>query len=131
MKEKLQRFMAGRYGMDDLSRFTLYAMLGLCVISLFVREPLLNIVLLLGLVLIYFRMFSKNHQQRYQENQKFMQLKGKFLGVLRRNKNIATQKKDFRIYSCPSCHQKIRIPKGKGKIEVTCPKCQTSFIKKS
>ena len=131
MKEKFQRFMAGRYGVDDLSKFMLYALLALCIISIFVRSSILNVILLLGLLLIYFRMFSKNHTKRYQENVKFLQVKDKVLHFFRREKDIAVQKKDFRIYTCPSCKQKIRIPKGKGKVCVTCPKCRTEFIKRS
>lgn len=123
--------MTGRYGVDDLSKFMLYALLALCIISIFVRSSILNVILLLGLLLIYFRMLSKNHTKRYQENVKFLQIKDKVLHSFRREKNIAIQKKDFRIYTCPSCKQKIRIPKGKGKVCVTCPKCQTEFIKRS
>lgn len=131
MKEKFQRFMTGRYGVDELSKFMLYALLALCIISIFVRSSILNVILLLGLLLIYFRMFSKNHTKRYQENVKFLQIKDKVLHSFQREKNIAIQKKDFRIYTCPSCKQKIRIPKGKGKVCVTCPKCRTEFIKRS
>lgn len=123
--------MTGRYGVDELSKFMLYALLALCIISIFVRSSILNVILLLGLLLIYFRMFSKNHTKRYQENVKFLQIKDKVLHSFQREKNIAIQKKDFRIYTCPSCKQKIRIPKGKGKVCVTCPKCRTEFIKRS
>lgn len=123
--------MTGRYGVDDLSKFMLYALLGLCIISIFVRSSILNVILLLGLLLIYFRMLSKNHTKRYQENVKFLQIKDKVLHAFQREKNIAIQKKDFRIYTCPSCKQKIRIPKGKGKVCVTCPKCRKEFIKRS
>lgn len=131
MKEKLSRFMMGRYGADDLSKFMLYVILALCIISIFVRSPIINAVLLMGIVIIYFRMFSKNHQKRYQENIQFLRIKDKVLHFFRREKDIAAQRKDYRIYTCPSCKQKIRIPKGKGKVCVTCPKCRTEFVKRS
>lgn len=131
MKEKLQRFMTGRYGVDDLSRFILYVTIALMVINLFLRNGPLNALLLLLLVLTYFRMFSKNHQNRYRENTKFLQYKDKVTCFFEKEKNIAQQKKIYRIYTCPSCKQKIRIPKGKGKVCVTCPKCRNEFIKRS
>lgn len=131
MREKFQRFMYGRYGVDDLSRFMLYVTLGLCLINMFIHSQLIGFLVLVGLFVLYFRMFSKNHSKRYEENRKFLTYKSRFLTFFARKKDITAQKKDFRIYSCPDCRQKIRIPKGKGKIEVTCPKCGTKFIKRS
>lgn len=131
MKEKFQQFMIGRYGVDDLSRFSLYALLGLMILNLFFKSSLGSLLLLIGLVWIYFRMFSKNYDKRYAENTRFLQLKEKFTGFFRKEKNLAAQRKNYRIYTCPGCKQKIRVPKGKGKVEVTCPKCHTSFVKKS
>ena len=123
--------MYGRYGVDVLSHFLLYVTLACCVLSMFTRNRLIGFVPTVGLIILYFRMFSKNIPKRYEENQKFLAYKNKFLAFFSRKKNIAAQKKDFRIYSCPNCHQKIRVPKGKGKIQVTCPKCGTQFIKRS
>ncbi|MCR1841376.1 hypothetical protein [Murimonas intestini] len=131
MKERFQRFMAGRYGADQLSNTTLVVLVVLMVINMFARTFIINILVLAGLVWIYFRMFSRNCQNRYQENEKFLGLKNKVVGFFKKEKNIASQRKDFRIYTCPKCKQKIRVPKGKGKICVTCPKCKTEFIKKS
>lgn len=131
MKEKLQQFMMGRYGVDDLSRFTLYVLVGLMILNFIIRSSLVSFLLLVGLVWIYFRMFSKNHAKRYEENARFLRLKDKVLGRVRREKDLASQRKVYHIYTCPGCKQKIRVPRGKGKIEVTCPKCHTSFIKKS
>lgn len=131
MKEKLQQFMMGRYGVDDLSRFTLYVLVGLMILNFIIRSSLVSFLLLVGLVWIYFRMFSKNHAKRYEENARFLRIKDKVLGRVRREKDLASQRKVYHIYTCPGCKQKIRVPRGKGKIQVTCPKCHTSFIKKS
>lgn len=131
MKQKLQQFMIGRYGVDELSKVMLYVTLGLCILSMFIRSSILSILLAWGLVVIYFRMFSKNYQKRYQENLKYLQFKDKIVHFFRREKNIVEQKKIYRIYTCPSCKQKVRIPKGKGKVCVTCPKCRTEFVKRS
>lgn len=131
MKEKLQQFMMGRYGVDDLSRFTLYVLIALMILNLFVHSSLISLLLMVGLVWIYFRMFSKNHSKRYEENTRFLGIKEKLLRWFRREKDLAGQRKTYHIYTCPGCKQKIRVPRGKGKIEVTCPKCHTSFIKKS
>lgn len=131
MKEKFQQFMIGRYGVDDLSRFSLYVFLGLMILNLFFRSSFFNLILLAGLVWIYFRMFSKSYDKRYAENTRFLQLKERVAGFFGKEKDLAAQRKIYRIYTCPGCKQKIRVPKGKGKIEVTCPKCRTSFVKKS
>ncbi len=131
MREKFARFMAGRYGVDEFSRFVLGAALVLMVVNLFLRWRLLNPIVLLMLIYVYYRMFSRNLQKRYAENAKFLQIRERFLGFFRREKNMAKQRKDYHIYTCPNCKQKIRIPKGKGKICITCPKCKTEFTKKS
>lgn len=135
MKEKLIRFMQGRYGVDTFSKFLL--ILGLAVVlvsSIFSGKTSGMICYILGWILIiycYFRMFSKNVTKRYAENQTFLAKTGRIRGFFRDQKSIWKQRKTYHIYKCPGCGQKIRIPKGKGKIEVRCPKCSTSFIKKS
>lgn len=130
-RDRFNRFMYGRYGQDEFSRFLLGVALALLVISLFVRGSVFGILVLLILVYVYFRMFSKNIQARYAENQKYLQIKDRFLGFFRRNKNHAEDLKTNHIYRCPKCGQKIRIPRGKGMVEITCPKCRTRFRKRS
>jgi len=131
VKEKFQRFMVGRYGADELSRFMIIVAFVLVVLSIFIRSGLFSWVPLILLVLIYVRMFSKNVQKRYAENQKFLELKGRVTGLFHGQKKRLEQSKDYHIYKCPKCKQKIRIPRGKGKISITCPKCGDQFIKKS
>lgn len=135
MKEKLMRFMQGRYGVDTFSKFLL--VLGLVVVllsSLFSGKTFGTVCYILGWILIiycYFRMFSKQVTKRYAENQTFLAKTYKIRCFFQKQKNLWKQRKAYHIYKCPSCGQKIRIPKGKGKIEVRCPKCSTTFIKKS
>jgi len=131
LREKFSRFMYGRYGRDDLSQFLVYVILGCIVLSMFIKSSLWNPLTLLLLIVIYFRMFSKDHQKRYEENLKFLEAKVRFMSWFRREQRLMDQRKDNHIYTCPTCKQKIRIPKGKGKIVVRCPKCQTEFTKRS
>ena len=67
----------------------------------------------------------------YAENEKYLAATAKFRQRFNREKNMMNQRKTHHIYSCPGCGQKIRIPKGKGKIEIECPKCHTKFVKRS
>nr|WP_294494592.1 hypothetical protein [uncultured Mediterraneibacter sp.] len=135
MKEKLIRFMQGRYGIDQLSKFLLVVgVIFVLVSALFGSHPAALICYLLGWVFViwcYVRVFSRNVSKRYAENQAFLARTYRIRSFFQRQKNIWTQRKTYHIYTCPSCKQKIRIPKGKGKIEVRCPKCGTTFIKKS
>ena len=131
MKEKFYQFMAGRYGTDDLSKFMLGSAVALMVLNIFLRIRVLNTLVVVILALVYVRMFSRNIQKRYQENLKYIGLKQRFLGFFRADPAKAQQQKMYHIYRCPNCKQKIRIPKGKGKIMITCPKCRHEFQKKS
>jgi DNA-directed RNA polymerase subunit RPC12/RpoP len=131
MKRKLEEFMSGRYGADQLSRF----MLGIClvclVLNIFTRVQVVYVVALVVLGICYYRMFSKDYAKRSAENQKYLSFIWKIKAKFGRMKSRVIQSKDYHIYKCPSCGQKIRIPRGKGKICVTCPKCRHEFEKRS
>ena len=131
MKERMQRFMAGRYGNDQLNQFIFIVAIISMVLEIITRQSLFYTLTLVLLILAYVRVFSRNINRRYEENMKFLQKKDAILNKFRRQKYYAAQRRNFHIYTCPQCKQKIRIPKGKGKISITCPKCRTSFIKKS
>ena len=131
MKERMQRFMAGRYGNDQLNQFIFIVAIISLVLEIITRQSLFYTLTLVLLILAYVRVFSRNINKRYEENMKFLQKKDAILNKFRKQKYYAAQRRNFHIYTCPQCKQKIRIPKGKGKISITCPKCRTSFIKKS
>ena len=120
---KLHRFIAGRYGTDRLNMAILGVGLAACLISAFFRNPLVNLILTAlsyGLMIwAITRTLSRNVYKRYQENRKFLQ----FFDRLR--------DRQHRYYDCPKCRQVVRVPRGKGKISITCPKCREKFIRKT
>lgn len=133
MKKWLAKLMVGRYGVDQLTNFLLVTSMVLLVISMFVSASVVNSILwVLALVLLvigYFRIFSKKTGLRYQENQKFLRLRNRFTGKFRSWKDRIRQRKTHRFFKCPQCGVTVRVPKGKGKIKITCPKCKTSFVR--
>lgn len=131
MKQKLQQFMMGRYGVDQLSRVLLFLSLGILVVSMLTRWSLLYLLALLLLGYVYFRMFSRNVQKRYAENQKFLNFRYRLVAKKDAQKKQWAQRDVYRYFKCPNCKQKVRVPKGKGRICITCPKCRIEFIKKT
>ena len=123
IKQALQRFMMGRYGTDKLNMWILGAGLILCLLSVFIPVPMVDLVLtacsyaLMGWAI--FRTFSRNTYRRYEENRKFLM----FFQRLR--------DRDHRYFYCPRCRQQVRVPRGKGTIAITCPKCREKFVKKT
>jgi len=130
LKEKFMRFMQGRYGNDQFNRFLMFFSIGLLILSMFAG----NIFYLLALAVMvyaYFRMFSRQIYKRSAENTKYLQIAWKVKANWSKKKNEWKQLKTHHIYKCPNCKQKIRVPRGRGKIAIRCKKCKTEFIKKS
>ena len=131
MKQKLRNFMSGRYGADQLSRVLLIASLVFLIISMFTGWNLLYLAALILMGYTYFRMFSRNISKRYAENQKYLNWRYRMVAKKDLQKKHWEQRKIYHFYKCPSCKQKVRVPKGKGKICITCPKCKMEFVRKS
>lgn len=131
MKEKMMRFMQGRYGVDQLSQFLSWAALLLILVDLFVRTNVLYILGIVIMVYAYFRMFSKNYHKRQEENGWYLKHTYKLRMYFLKQKDYARLRKNYHIYTCSKCRQKIKIPKGKGMIMVTCPKCRNQFKRRS
>ncbi|MBQ7801908.1 MAG: hypothetical protein IJ375_07990 [Oscillospiraceae bacterium] len=119
----MQRFMAGRYGTDKLNMTILVAALVICLIAGFVQVAVVNLLLTAvsyGLMIwAICRSMSRNTYKRYQENRKFLQFFDRI------------KDRDHRYYDCPRCRQSVRVPRGKGKIAITCPRCKEKFIRKT
>lgn len=131
MKRRFMQFMAGRYGADQLSRFMLAVVIVCLVLNLFTRWRFPYVLSLVILGVCYYRMFSRNYAKRSEENRRYLAATQNMRGWFAKRKLRIEQSREFHIYKCPSCGQKIRIPRGKGKICITCPKCRHEFEKKS
>jgi hypothetical protein len=118
----MQRFMAGRYGHDRLNLTMLVVGCVLCFVQMLVPSGIGVVMTILSealLILSLFRCFSRNTYKRYNENRKFLLLIDR------------VKDRSHRYYACPKCRQTVRVPKGKGKIAITCPKCREKFVKKT
>lgn len=130
-KERMQRYMYGRYGMDGLGQFLMWTAVACMLLSWFVAGTLFQTLALVLLIFGYYRMLSRNTQKRYQENCTYYRYVNKVKDFFKKQKSYRQQRKTYHIYKCPKCKQKIRIPKGKGKVVITCRRCGTEFVKNS
>lgn len=130
LREKFYRFMQGRYGSDQFNRFLMILALVCFAVSLF-GAGIFYVIGIGILVYAYFRMLSKNIYKRREENNVYMRYEYRVRQRFAGWKRDMGQRRTHHIYKCPSCRQKIRIPRGKGKIEIRCPKCGRTFIKRS
>ncbi len=128
--------MMGRYGNDQLNFAVLVLSLMFSLVSFFTGGAVGLVFWLLQLILIAFwamRAFSRNIYQRQKENFVFMtfwnKLKKRFSGVTAFFKRLADRKHKY--FKCPKCSSRLRVPRGRGSITVTCPRCRHQFDKKS
>ena len=123
LASSLRHFMMGRYGTDRLNMVILCVGLAASLLSsLFPYAPLnmLFFVISYGMMIwAICRSLSRNTYKRYQENRRFLQ----FFDRLK--------DRDHRYFDCPKCRQMVRVPRGKGKISITCPRCREKFVKKT
>lgn len=134
MGNRFRQFMYGRYGVDSYGKFLIGCGMACCVLNMFMHSRLLSMLMWILIIYAYMRMLTRQSdkiRKRYEENQKYLQAKNKFLTFWKREKSNMQQRKTHHIYRCPTCKQKIRIPRGKGRICITCPKCKTEFTKTS
>ena len=121
--QAFRRFMTGRYGTDKLNNLLLGLGLATCFLNLFMVDSIFGWILTTAsyifMLLALFRCFSRNTYKRYRENRKY-------LLIVERIRD-----RQHRYFSCPRCRQTVRVPRGKGKIAITCPKCKEKFTKKT
>ncbi len=122
-----RNFMMGRYGSDKLNIALLVSSIILTLIAKFPKLGIIAYISYIPLILCIFRMFSRDINRRIQENNKFLKyynpierwIKGKF--------NMIKGLKTYKYFKCPNCKQTVRVPRGKGRVNIICPKCSTKF----
>lgn len=139
MKERIRRFMMGRYGVDAFGRFLngagMVLILLSLILSMFKATYLVGTILMFGawfcMIWTLVRAFSKNHSRRYAENNWYLRKKARVSNWWNARKNRFAQRKTHRFFRCPQCSVTTRVPKGKGKVRITCPRCGNVFVRKS
>lgn len=130
IRNAIQRLMYGRYGNDQLNMALIGLYLVCYLVSSFTRFVPLAWLSLVLLILVLLRMFSRNLPRRRAENAKFLSLTAPAAAWLRLRRTIHRDK-EHRYFKCPNCGQQLRVPRGKGRITVTCRGCGATFQEKS
>ena len=135
-RQKLAQFMYGRNGYDAFNQFLLIASIALMLLgTLFARMPVLSVLLGMAewaaLIYCLFRTFSRDLYKRQKENAWYYAKRQAFGRWFHSLKDRWQQRKDYKFFRCPSCHALLRVPKGKGKLLLTCRKCGNRFERKT
>lgn len=126
-----RKFMTGRYGVDQLSNLILILSIILMIIGGTGKIQLLNYIGMALLLYNYYRVFSKDLNRRYQENMVYLRYTNNVRGKVNGLKNRLKQSRTHKFFKCPSCSKQLKVPKGKGKINITCPNCKEKFEARS
>lgn len=130
IRSALRRFMYGRYGNDHLNHFLSLVFLILILIYTFTSFALLYWLALVPFFLFVFRFFSRNLPQRREENARFLKAATPPVRWWRLRRTMRKDK-EHRYFKCPNCGQRLRVPRGRGRVTVTCRSCNASFEEKS
>lgn len=128
---KVNDWMRGRYGTDELDNLLVGIAFVLVIINLFVHANWLGLIAVAVLVYALWRALSTNLDNRRNENEVFLDHAGRFRPWLRNPRAAFKEARTYKHAVCPDCGQKVRVPRGKGKLRVTCPKCHHKFEVKS
>lgn len=132
MKRNLDFFMKDRYGMDELSRTALIIGIIVSIANIYFKNPYFNFVLIL--LFFYFGLYrplSKNSTKRIIERRKYRDITKPMREFFQKSKIRAQGMQNYKYFHCPNCRNELKVPKGKGKIKITCPYCKHNFIKKT
>lgn len=131
IKAALAKFIQGRHGTDNLGMFTLVTGLVLSLVSMFTGSGILSAIGLLLYIVTLFRMFSRNNEKRQAENRKYIDLTGGWKTKFQQWKNRMKNRKTYKYFKCPKCKAMLRLTRGCGEKDVTCPRCQNQFKQKA
>ncbi|MBQ3556861.1 MAG: hypothetical protein IJA11_03575 [Oscillospiraceae bacterium] len=130
LRNMIQRFMYGRYGVDQLGRALLYTGLVLLGLSVLTGSQVANGLSLAMYAVVLFRMMSRNHAARRRENESYLRRSAPITRRVRLWRSMLRDK-EHRYFKCPGCKKYLRVPRGKGRIAITCRSCGCQFTKES
>lgn len=126
-QRKLADWLRGRQGPDDLAVFSVDVAVVVLLISLLTGIGWISWIALALVIYAMFRIQSRNLGARAQENEKFLKALGPVRPWIQNPRAAWTELRTYKHVRCTSCKQRVRVPRGKGKLRVTCPKCKTKF----
>lgn len=136
-REDMKIVMSKRCGLDELNNFIMLIGFIFILISLFTQKGIFTLFGALFVVICYLRVFSKKLDKRRRENAFYMRYMGKTVSFVRLQKLKikmvikSARDREYVYFVCSSCGQIIRVPKGKNKVSIRCPKCSATFIKRT
>ena len=128
---KMQSFMYGRYGFDELSQFLSRIALVSIIAGLFVSPGFFCTIAMVLYIVVMLRTYSRNSVKRQQELAAYYRMIAPMRNWCSLQKRKFSERKTHRYYKCSQCKTSLRVPKGKGKIKIRCPKCGAEIVKKS
>ncbi len=138
MKEFWERFkknaavwMQGRYGMDALGKLLIYGALILYLVMAILGIGLLRLLALAAFAWGIYRILSRNHDARRRENDAYLKFRDSWLTKAKQAYARLKGSKQYRYFTCPKCHKRLRLPRGVGTVTVHCKQCGHSFDKKA
>lgn len=123
----LQKMMVGRNGPDKLSFLMLWIGVVLLVAAMVFNSVILNTIALIVYILAIFRVFSRNLAKRSAENRAYLQKTNQVRTAIKHHRNRFKLRKEYRYFKCPQCKSWLRVPRGAGKVKVTCGQCGNQF----
>lgn len=122
-----KKFMNGRYGVDQFSMVLLVTSILLMIIGRLTGLSLFIFISYIPLIFSIYRMFSKDIAKRRMENYKFSIFISPIYSKYKKMQRRFKERKTYKYFKCPNCHTELRLPKGKNRIKITCPKCKEKF----
>ncbi len=131
IRASIVRFMAGRYGSDQLSFAMVMSALVMTSIGALSRIGFLTLMADAMLIVATIRMFSKDRYRRAHENQVYLEKTQKMRQAFSEWVNRMKNSKKYHYFTCPKCKTRLRVPRGVGNVTITCKNCGEKFDKKA
>jgi len=128
---KYRQFMYGRYGNDEVNYALIFLSLFLSLLSNIDKLWFFYFISVIPVAVAVWRFLSRNTNARYNERLRFLGIVSAIKNKYNNTRNKLNDRKTHKFFICKKCNAKLRLPKGRGKIKITCPRCGNTMIKKT